>query len=198
MHKYLSAIGFSCIHNKKDFNKLIKICTTSASERSYTSNGDETMLTILSKEFAPGMGLSVCGEYDENNNLFVNGSKTTDTPKNIGAINHSETKFPPIMNNNLLTRFEKNSKIILFDEATSALDNNSQEYIKETIDNLVKDHTIIIVAHRLSTIIDSDLIYVIDEGKVVGCGNHKELIKSCDSYKALYNNSFTFKIIIKI
>ena len=69
MHKYLSAIGFSCIHNKKDFNELVKICTANATERSYTSNGDETMLTILSKEFAPGMGLSVCGEYDENNNF---------------------------------------------------------------------------------------------------------------------------------
>ena len=67
MHKYLSAIGFSCIHNKKDYNKLLKLCTAGATERSYTSNGDDTMLTVLSKEFAPGMGLSVCGEYDENN-----------------------------------------------------------------------------------------------------------------------------------
>ena len=49
-----------------------------------------------------------------------------------------------------------NTKIILFDEATSALDNESQEYIKKTIDDLVKEHTIIIVAHRLSTIVDAD------------------------------------------
>lgn len=67
MHKYLSAIGFSCIHNKKEFDELLKVCVTNATERSYTSNGDETMLTILGKEFAPGMGLSVCGEYDDNN-----------------------------------------------------------------------------------------------------------------------------------
>ena len=51
-----------------------------------------------------------------------------------------------------------NTKIILFDEATSALDNESQEYIKKTIDNLVKNHTIIIVAHRLSTIADAKFI----------------------------------------
>ena len=57
----------------------------------------------------------------------------------------------------------KNSKIILFDEATSALDNNSQEFIKKSIDNLVKNHTVVIVAHRLSTIIDADVIYVIDK-----------------------------------
>lgn len=67
MHKYLSAIGFSCIHNKKEYDELLKVCVTNANERSYTSNGDDTMLTILSKEFAPGMGLSVCGEYDDNN-----------------------------------------------------------------------------------------------------------------------------------
>ena len=52
----------------------------------------------------------------------------------------------------------KESKIILFDEATSALDNESQEYIKESIDELSKDHTVIMVAHRLSTIIDADII----------------------------------------
>lgn len=81
----------------------------------------------------------------------------------------------------------KNTKIILFDEATSALDNESQEYIKRTIDNLVKDHTIIIVAHRLSTIMDADIIYIIDEGKVLDKGNHNELMNRSKLYKNLYN-----------
>lgn len=80
----------------------------------------------------------------------------------------------------------KGSKIILFDEATSALDNKSQEYIKKTIDNLVKDHTIVIVAHRLSTIIDADIIFVVDNGKVVSSGTHNELLKTSDIYKKLY------------
>lgn len=80
----------------------------------------------------------------------------------------------------------KGSKIILFDEATSALDNKSQEYIKKTIDNLVKDHTIVIVAHRLSTIIDADIIFVVDNGKVVSSGTHNELLKTSDIYKNLY------------
>ena len=80
-----------------------------------------------------------------------------------------------------------NTKIILFDEATSALDNESQKYIKKTIDNLVKDHTIIIVAHRLSTIIDADIINVIDKGKLVGSGTHNELLKKNKVYKTLYN-----------
>lgn len=79
------------------------------------------------------------------------------------------------------------TKIILFDEATSALDNESQEYIKRTIDSLVKDHTIIIVAHRLSTIVDADVIHVVNKGVVAGSGTHSELLKSCETYKTLYN-----------
>ena len=81
----------------------------------------------------------------------------------------------------------KNTKVILFDEATSALDNESQEYIKKTIDDLVSTHTIIIVAHRLSTIMDADFIYVIDEGKAVSCGTHNELMKSSKLYRKLYS-----------
>ena len=80
----------------------------------------------------------------------------------------------------------KKSKIILFDEATSSLDNESQEYIKKTIDNLVKDHTVIIVAHRLSTIIDADIIYVVDNGKIKECGNHEELLNKSKTYNNLY------------
>lgn len=78
------------------------------------------------------------------------------------------------------------TKVILFDEATSALDNESQEYIKQTIDNLILDHTVIIVAHRLSTIIDADKIYVIDKGRIESSGTHKELLNKSDVYKSLY------------
>lgn len=82
----------------------------------------------------------------------------------------------------------KDSKIILFDEATSALDNENQNKIKIAIDNLVENHTIIIVAHRLSTIMDADFIYLIDDGKVVASGTHKQLLKKSKIYKSLYEN----------
>ena len=82
----------------------------------------------------------------------------------------------------------KDSRIILFDEATSALDNENQSKIKQAIDNLVENHTIIIVAHRLSTIIDADIIYLIDNGKVVASGTHKELLKNNETYKTLYTS----------
>lgn len=80
----------------------------------------------------------------------------------------------------------KESKVILFDEATSALDNNSQEYIKKSIDNLVNDHTVVIVAHRLSTIVDADIIYVVDQGKIAASGTHEELLKNSKIYNNLY------------
>ena len=82
----------------------------------------------------------------------------------------------------------KDSKIILFDEATSALDNENQNKIKIAIDNLVENHTIIIVAHRLSTIMDADFIYLINDGKVVASGTHKQLLKKSKIYKSLYEN----------
>ena len=81
-----------------------------------------------------------------------------------------------------------NTKIILFDEATSALDNESQEYIKKTIDHLAVDHTVIIVAHRLSTIVDADIINVIDNGMLESCGTHEELLKKSNVYRGLYQN----------
>ena len=80
----------------------------------------------------------------------------------------------------------KKSKIILLDEATSSLDNNNQEKIKNVIKDLAKDHTVIIVAHRLSTIVDSDNIFVLDKHKISASGTHNELMKNCAEYKNLY------------
>ena len=80
----------------------------------------------------------------------------------------------------------KESKVILFDEATSALDNASQEYVKKAIDNLAESHTVVIVAHRLSTIMDADVIHVVDKGQIVASGTHNELLKTNEIYKNLY------------
>lgn len=79
-----------------------------------------------------------------------------------------------------------NSKVIIFDEATSALDNESQKKIVEMLETYKKDKTIIIVAHRLSTIVGADEIFVLDSGKVIANGTHKELMKNCEEYNELY------------
>ena len=80
----------------------------------------------------------------------------------------------------------KNSKIIMLDEATSSLDNETQDYIHDSIRKIRKDYTILIIAHRLTTVIDCDKILVIDDGKVVGFDTHENLIKNNKIYQRLY------------
>ena len=81
-----------------------------------------------------------------------------------------------------------NTEVLLFDEATSSLDNTTQEKIQKAIENLKGKYTILIIAHRLSTVINSDKIYVINKGTVAGVGTHKELLKTCKTYADLYKN----------
>ncbi|CAM4510936.1 ATP-binding cassette domain-containing protein [Paenibacillus macerans] len=80
----------------------------------------------------------------------------------------------------------KNPRIILFDEVTSALDNISQELVNETINNLRKDHTIIVISHKISNIIDSDEIYVMNNGRIIGNGTHSQLLTRCEHYRDLF------------
>lgn len=87
--------------------------------------------------------------------------------------------------------FVQKTEIILFDEATSALDNETQANIQKAIENLQKKYTILIIAHRLSTVINSDRILFLDDGKIVAEGTHKELLVKCDGYKQLYENEMT-------
>lgn len=82
--------------------------------------------------------------------------------------------------------FVQKTEIILFDEATSALDNETQAKIQQAIDNLQQEYTILIIAHRLSTVKNADRILMIEDGRVVAEGKHNELIKNCKSYKELY------------
>ena len=85
--------------------------------------------------------------------------------------------------------FLKDAPILLLDEATSALDNFSELAIKDAIDRLMKGRTTITVAHRLSTIINSDVIFYIKNGQVLASGNHSELLSTCEEYRRLYNTS---------
>ncbi len=78
------------------------------------------------------------------------------------------------------------TEIILFDEATSALDNETQASIQSAIENMQGEYTILIIAHRLSTVINSDRLILIEDGKIKGNGSHQELLKSNKSYQKLY------------
>ncbi len=84
--------------------------------------------------------------------------------------------------------FIKNAPIVILDEATSALDNKSEAIVQEAINNLMKDRTVFVIAHRLSTVRNADKIVVINRGKIVEVGAHKELINKEDGiYKSLYD-----------
>jgi len=75
--------------------------------------------------------------------------------------------------------------ILLLDESTSALDGLNEQRMREAIDAVAQGRTMIVIAHRLSTVVDSDLIIVLDQGQVVGSGTHSQLVKSTPLYKQL-------------
>ena len=83
--------------------------------------------------------------------------------------------------------FLKNSKIILLDEATSSLDSETEKKIQDALSFLTKGKTTLVIAHRLSTVLNSNKIYVIDNGEVVAEGNHNELLNNSLIYKNFYN-----------
>tara|TARA_A100001015_G_scaffold273504_1_gene329032 strand:- start:2149 stop:3984 length:1836 start_codon:yes stop_codon:yes gene_type:complete len=82
----------------------------------------------------------------------------------------------------------RNPPILILDEATSSLDANSEREVQMAIDNLMRERTTVVIAHRLSTIKQSDLIIVLDDGKIVEYGNHISLLKKNGLYYQLYKD----------
>lgn len=84
----------------------------------------------------------------------------------------------------------KDAPILLLDEATSALDSESEKLVQKALDNLMKNKTSIVVAHRLSTVINADKIIVIDDGKIKEIGKHEQLLAKKGYYTRLYEKGF--------
>jgi len=80
----------------------------------------------------------------------------------------------------------KNPKILIFDEATSSLDSRSEKMILEALQELASDHTTLVIAHRLSTVIDADQILVMDDGRIIERGSHHELLERNGVYAHMW------------
>lgn len=95
-------------------------------------------------------------------------------------------KFQLFFNNRILYLQRLKKIVLILDEATSALDTETEYHVQKNIDKLRNGKTTIIIAHRISTIHNADVIYVLDKGNVVAYGTHERLITECDVYKELY------------
>ena len=84
----------------------------------------------------------------------------------------------------------KNPPILILDEATSSLDTESEHLVQTAIDNLMADRTVLVIAHRLTTVENADSILVMDAGQIVAYGTHQELLSQDGIYTRLYNKQF--------
>jgi len=85
----------------------------------------------------------------------------------------------------------KNAPLLILDEATSALDNESEHRIQRALENVMKDRTTIVIAHRLSTVEGADRIVVLDQGQIMATGTHSELLAEGGLYSQLYHQEFS-------
>ena len=105
-----------------------------------------------------------------------------DTPINQGGTNVSGGQRQRL---SIARALATNPEILIFDDTFSALDLKTDKALREAIKDKLKDKTVIIVAQRVSTIMDADQIIVMEDGKIVGKGKHEELLKKCEVYKQI-------------
>ena len=88
----------------------------------------------------------------------------------------------------------KKPKILILDDSTSAVDTATDFSIRQALSNTLKETTKIIIAQRISSVKDSDVIYVMDEGKIVASGNHQQLLETSEIYREVYESQQNSKM----
>ncbi|GAA3713441.1 ABC transporter ATP-binding protein [Salinicoccus jeotgali] len=86
--------------------------------------------------------------------------------------------------------FLKDPELLMLDEATASLDSRSEKYVQEALDDLMAGRTVLVIAHRLSTVVNSDRIFFLEAGRITGSGTHQELMASHDMYKTFTEQQF--------
>ena len=107
--------------------------------------------------------------------LTNNGSQLSQGQRQLLSIARAAVENPPVM---------------ILDEATSSIDTRTEALVQQGMDNLMKGRTVFVIAHRLSTVRDSDAIMVLDHGRIIERGSHDDLIAMKGTYYQLYTGAF--------
>ena len=107
--------------------------------------------------------------------LTNNGSQLSQGQRQLLSIARAAVENPPVM---------------ILDEATSSIDTRTEALVQQGMDNLMKGRTVFVIAHRLSTVRDSDAIMVLDHGRIIERGSHEDLIAMKGTYYQLYTGAF--------
>ena len=122
--------------------------------------------------------LFVCFLKGYNTILSANVSKLSHGQRQLISIARAAVANPPVM---------------ILDEATSSIDTKTESLVQDGMDKLMKGRTVFVIAHRLSTIKNSDIIVVLEHGKIIESGNHNKIIAKKGLYYQLYTGAFEFE-----
>lgn len=153
------------------YNGTLRYCLSFSDSKC----NDETLINAIKK----------AALYD----FFLTLKDGLDTIMGIGGLKLSGGQMQRLA---IARIFVKNPKIMIFDEATSYLDSQNESLIKQALDEAEKDRTLIIIAHRFSTIKNCDKIAILSNGQITGYDSHENLIKSNSAYIELFKEQFSF------